>query len=138
MLDLSYAGTATLTGSAWADVTWTTESDDSASMHTDGSSKFGGWAGWFNGAVYLTYTDVTPGQDVQARLAEVDSSGAAVKTWPIVEGVGTDGSTFFAVPLVGKLSTAGHMLKVQVAQFDDVDDTATVTNARVVLNWTIA
>lgn len=137
MLDLSYSGTATLTGSAWADVTWLTENDDSASMHVSGSSKFG-LPGWFTGAAYITFSGLSEGQAAQARIAEVDASGATVRYWPIVEGVGTGGSTFFAVPLVGKVSTAGHLLKIQVCQYDGVDDTATVTSARVILNWTVA
>lgn len=125
----------TLAGPDWTDIVFSTEDSDEASLHATPSSEFGA-EGFYNGAAYLKLSNVTEGTEIQARLVEVNTSGTEVKSHPIVEGIGTAGSTFFAVPFIGRLA-AGRKLKLKVGQFDDADDVVIITSVELRMHWTI-
>lgn len=135
LLALGHTGPDVLTDTNWHDVGWETEYNDEGTVHAAGSSTFG-YTGYYEGAVYVRLSNLTKGEETQLRIVEVNSTtGAELAYHPIVEGVGTDGSTFFAVPVLGKLP-AGRKLKVQIAVFDE-DASVTIDRLDLKLLWTL-
>lgn len=96
----------------WYDVTLTGETLDNGALFTPGVAAFGA-EGYYQGVVWFELSGVPAGDEIQARLAEKNSTGGTTKTLPIVEGIGTEGSTFFAYPFNGVLGS-GRTLTIQV------------------------
>jgi len=135
LLALGHTGPDVLTDTSWHDVDWDTEYNDEGSVHSASGTVFGG-TGYYHGAIYARLSSLTKGEEAQLRLVEVNTStGAELAYHPISEGVGTDGSTFFSYPIVGKLP-AGRSLKIQIAVFD-LDASVTVDRLDLKLLWTL-
>lgn len=135
LLALGHVGPDVLTDTSWHDVDWDTEYNDEGSVHAAAATVFGN-TGYYHGAVYARLSSLTKGEEAQLRLVEVDSTtGAELAYHPISEGVGTDGSTFFSYPVVGKLPS-GRKLKIQIAVFD-LDASVTVDRLDLKLLWTL-
>lgn len=135
LLALGHTGPDPITDTSWHDVDWDTEYNDEGSVHAAGGTIFGA-TGYYHGAVYARLSSLTKGEEAQLRLVEVNTStGAELAYHPISEGVGTDGSTFFSYPIVGKLPS-GRSLKIQIAVFDE-DVSTTIERLDLKLLWTL-
>lgn len=135
LLALGHVGPDLITDTSWHDVDWDTEYNDEGSVHAASATTFGA-TGYYHGVVYARLSGLTKGEESQLRLVEVDSStGAELAYHPISEGVGTDGSTFFSYPVVGKLPS-GRKLKIQIAVFDE-DASTTIERLDLKLLWTL-
>lgn len=132
-IDASYTTGGTLVPGTWYDVTFSAKTTDEAGQITVGSSVITG-KGTYSGTIYVQATGVAEGDEVQLRLVEKDSTGVILKYLPIVEGLGSAGGTYFAVPINGLLP-AGRTLAVQV--LNSTDSNIVLNNLTLKAQWWI-
>lgn len=106
----------TLEPGAWVSVAMDTEWSDPLDQHVKDAQTFLTGA-MYTGDVHVSMTGLTPGKEVQVRLVE-DRDGEMVQTYPLGEGVGTEGKTLVKVPVTGRCPE-GNRLKVRLAHYGD-------------------
>lgn len=125
------ASSDVLSPGGWYNVTLTKENADDGQIFTPGVAAFG-VKGYYQASIFFEFSGVPEGDEVQARLAERDSSGNLMKVTPIVEGVGTGGNTYFAYPAAGMIG-AGRTVTIQVLNTTDVP--VTLELVKIVGQW---
>lgn len=119
-MDLSRTTAVVLAPTGWTDIAFLTETLDEDNQFTIGDYRINGNC-TYSGVLYVTLTGVPAGDEVQVRLVERNASTNSItKTHPIAEGLGTDGSTYLAIPFNGLLGTS-RTLGVQIANFTPAD-----------------
>ncbi|ONK09425.1 peptidoglycan recognition family protein [Streptomyces sp. MP131-18] len=99
----------------WVSLPFDTDWADPLGEHPDGAQSFAAAGTNYTGALYLRLSGLEPGREIQVRVVEAE--GEDLKKLPPIEGVGTAGGTFPAVPLTGRV-TAGRKAKVMLAHFN--------------------
>lgn len=101
----------------WISPAFNIEWSDGASLHAAGASRMGpGFS--YTGFVHVRLSGMTPGKEVQVRIVEDDLNGKHKGNFPIGEGIGTAGDTFFTMPITGKCAK-NERIRVEIAQFGD-------------------
>lgn len=116
-IDLSRAVAIVLPADGtWTDIPFLTETKDEDNQFTIGDYRINGHC-TYSGQLYVSLSGVPKGDEIQVRLVErSNSTNAVTKTHPIAEGLGSDGSTFIAIPFNGLLD-AGKNIGVQIGNF---------------------
>lgn len=115
-IDLSRATAMILNPEGWTDIPFTTETKDEDSQFTIGDYRINGNC-TYSGVLYLSIGGVPAGDEIQVRLTERNAStNAVIKNHAIAEGLGSDGTTFLAIPFNGLLD-ANRTLGFQVANY---------------------
>jgi hypothetical protein len=99
----------------WVSLPFDTEWADPLGEHADDAQSFAAGGTNYTGALYLRMSGLEPGREVQVRI--VEGSGGNTRQLPPIEGIGTAGGSFPAVPLVGRVSP-DHRAKVMLAHFN--------------------
>lgn len=115
-MDLSRNTALTLVPDTWTAIPFTTETLDEDNQFTINDYRINGNC-TYSGQVYLSIGSVPAGDEIQIRLVERNNSTNFVtKTHPIAEGLGSDGTTFLAIPFNGLLAT-NRNLSIEIANF---------------------
>ena len=111
-------------GQDWDAIEFTTEWTDETGDHAAGGSVFVRGPARFTGQLSLALRGVPIGGQAQVRLSEVDGDGHLRADHPIAEAVGTEGSTYVAIPFTGRVGT-GRGMRVRVKGFQSTPITVT-------------
>lgn len=116
----------------WVSLTWDTEWSDAAGQHAPGAQTFASGV-HYTGSVHLQADGVTPGAEIQLRLAEDDDKGKKQRDLRIAEGHGTSGGTYVSTSITGTV-TKSNRLKLRVCHYDDQPITVTRVEIKL-LTW---
>lgn len=126
-LSLGMTKPRTLPPGEWVSLPWDTEWADGLGQHAAGAYSFASGC-YYTGTVHVQTSRLSPGAEIQVRLAEDDSKGKHARNLPIAEGTGTAGSTYTTVPITGTVA-ADRRLTVQVCHYGD--EPISITRAEV-------
>jgi hypothetical protein len=115
-MDLSRSVALTLNPEGWTDIPFLTETLDEDNQFTIGDYRINGNC-TYSGVLYVNIGSVPAGDEIQVRMVErSNSTNSVLKTHPIAEGLGSDGSTFLAFSFNGLLPV-GRNLGFQIANY---------------------
>jgi N-acetylmuramoyl-L-alanine amidase len=114
LLALASSAMSGVTPGAWHDVEFDIEHNDPSHLHAVNSHLVGREDAAYYGVLNLRVLNAE-GAEIHVRLAEEDADGDDVKSHPIAEMIGNEGSTYFAAPFIGQLpDESGRRLKFQL------------------------